>query len=179
MKRSALLILISILVGVVAFNSVARFSSLPDGSDQALWPARYFRAVYRACLEVSNDLDVVTNIPELQKEWCETDYLLDQFLYLYTNIANLTTDKDEARTYLREDALFLIELMHAVGGKYRRLVDNQREMDPVILLILALLVKKCEQRIEDLLRLNQEVTELQIYNDGFSDVLLVRETVPV
>lgn len=163
------------MVGVVAAHSVARFTSLHDGTDQSLWPARYFRSVYRACLEVSNDLDVVTNIPELQKEWCETDYLLDQFLYLYTNVANLITNKDEARTYLKEDALFLIELMHAVGGKYRRLVDNESQMDPTTLLILALLVKKCEQRIEGLLMLNQEVVESHVYDDDPSEVSLGAE----
>jgi hypothetical protein len=145
--------------------------SKSDNCIEALHPACYFSAVRLACLDLGNDLDVVQSAPELQQVWCEqTDHLIDQFLRLYTSVANLITNKKEARTYLQEDACFLIELMELVYKKYQRLAASDPHINASILACLTILMHKSRQKIQELLKLNQETSLTSVILNTPSDI---------
>jgi hypothetical protein len=151
-----------LLIAGISCTSAARFSKvtghLLEEQWETLYPARHFFVVQATCLEVGTDLDVVNSSPEVQSEWGDkTDYLIDQFLRLYTSVANLIAHKKEARSYLLEDAQYLIDLMELTAQKYELLLASNPQVEANVLVCLTMLMHKSKQKVQELLRFNQEI----------------------
>jgi len=135
---------------------------------EVLHPALYFTAVQKACLELGTDLDVVKSNLELQNLWInKSDYLIEQFLKLYTSVANLISNKKEARSYLLEDAFFLIELIELVNKKYEQLILNIGQVNLNVLECLTILMEKSKQKMYEVLKFNLEALKVEVELSGF------------
>ncbi len=121
-------------------------------------PAYHFSLVQTLCVQLETDLDIMKLKPDLYKQWTEeTDYLLDQFLRLYSSLSHLVTYKNEAHAYLKEDAEFLIASIERVINKYKSSMVLMVQDNDSSFLFLAILLKKIGQKALEILLLNHEV----------------------
>lgn len=120
------------------------------------YPESAFSKIERVCKELWNDLDVINANEQLRFEWIyNSDYLLNQFLLLHTNISKMLASPDESRIYLTEDIQYLTHIINIIEEKFITFKQSLTDVDDSIESIKDILFQS-KIFLEQILRSNQE-----------------------
>jgi hypothetical protein len=133
-------------------QEVVSYINTHDGFYRALG----FRKIEKICFQLHDDLDLMFLNKSPSSLKSNPGYLLKQFCYLFTAIQELVDNTEEARMFLPDDIVYLLDHIQKIEHKLFA-IEVEKKSEDQLVQCMGLLLRQSQQKLQVLIENNIEI----------------------